>query len=488
MSEAESVSPVAETEQGPVMGKFRRGVFQFCGIPYAAAPIGERRFKAAEPPPSHQEILDATRFSPAAPQLPGTGMTNAVEVKWSEDCLYLNICTPSIDEKKRPVMVWIHGGNYRTGQGAVPWYDGSSFANNGDIVVVSINYRLGALGFTDLSRFGDEYATSGVNGTLDQITALRWVQKNIANFGGDPERVTIAGESAGGFSVGTLLGCSAAQGLFWRAIPQSGGAHHTLTAEEGARVAELVLEELGVETMSDLLEASAIDILKAQQRVDKRYATAIESGVMAFYPVVGGELLPVSPLEALGQGVSSDVPVLTGSNKDENTLFVMPPVSDEKLAKQAANYGRPELVDDYRKILPDADASELYVALATDFTFKLPAIRLAESRAAAGAKTWLYQFDWESRTPWLKSTHALEIPFTFNNLTAPGVDFFLGEGELPQSVSDEMHAVWTRFIRGEAPEWPVYTPETRAVWHFDSSSGLVENDARSRLLAWQGIR
>lgn len=488
MSEATNIQPITETTEGPVIGKFKRGVFQFCGIPYAAPPVGERRFKAAEPPTSRSDILDATRFSPAAPQLPSVGMTNTAPVDWDEDCLYLNICTPAIDDRKRPVLVWIHGGNYRSGQGGIPWYNGASFATNGDIVVVSINYRLGALGFTDLSRFGDEYSTSGVNGTLDQIKALQWVQNNITNFGGDPARVTIAGESAGGFSVGTLLGCEEAQGLFHRAIPQSGAAHHTLSKKEGQQVTDLLLEELNVDSAESLQEAAAIEILDAQNRVDSRYSAAIESGVMAFYPVVGTPLLPVGPREAIQEGMGKDVVVLTGSNKDENTLFVMQAISEERLAKQAGHYGKPSLADDYREILPGASATDIYVAMGTDFSFKLPAIRLAEDRAATGARTWLYQFDWESRAPHLKATHALEIPFMFNTLTAPGVDVFLGEGELPQALADEMHGVWTRFIQGHDPEWPMYESDNRVVWHFDSVSGLVENGEASRLKAWQGIR
>ena len=169
------------------------------------------------------------------------------------------------------MLVWVHGGAYRSGQGAVPWYNGTSFALNGDIVVGSINYRLGALGFTDLSRFGEEYATSGINGICDQLKALEWVRDNISGFGGDPPKVTIAGESAGGFSVATLLGCKQAQGLFRRAIPQSGAAHHTLTPAVGKVVADLFMDELGAESIDELKAASVLDILTAQARADERY-------------------------------------------------------------------------------------------------------------------------------------------------------------------------------------------------------------------------
>ena len=197
---SETTHPIVTTQSGELLGKARDGAWLFCGVPYAAPPIGERRFKAAAPVEPWGDVRDATRFSPAAPQIPSGGMTDSAPVRWSEDCLYLNVCTPGLDGARRPVLVWIHGGGYRTGQGAIPWYNGNSFARRGDLVVVSINYRLGALGFTDLSRFGSDYSTSGVNGLLDQIAALRWVQDNIAAFGGDPTRVTIAGGSAGGSS------------------------------------------------------------------------------------------------------------------------------------------------------------------------------------------------------------------------------------------------------------------------------------------------
>ena len=222
-----------ETTIGPVTGRSKEDVYLFAGIPYAAPPVEDLRFKPPMPHAPWQEPYQALKFGPAAPQIPSGGLTDSANVRWNEDCLSLNISTPACDGEARAVLVWIHGGGYRTGQGSIPWYNGARFSRQGDIVVVSINYRLGALGFTDLSHLGPDYALSGVCGTLDQIAALRWVKDNIAAFGGDPEQVTIAGESAGGFSVSTLLGCADAQGLFHRAIPQSGGAHHTLPKAAG---------------------------------------------------------------------------------------------------------------------------------------------------------------------------------------------------------------------------------------------------------------
>ena len=255
---------VAQTSSGRVMGRERDGVLLFAGVPYAAPPTGARRFRAAQPHEGWSDVRDARKFGPAAPQIASGGMTDPAPVRWDEDCLTLNIQTPALDDGARPVLVWIHGGGYRNGQGAVPWYNGARFAANGDIVAVTINYRLGALGFTDLSRFGEEFATSGVNGLLDQITALEWVRDNIASFGGDPAKVTIAGESAGGFSVATLLGSPRASGLFRGVIAQSGAAHHVLPAEAGALVADRFLDSLGTDDVIGV-EAASVDAILAAQ-------------------------------------------------------------------------------------------------------------------------------------------------------------------------------------------------------------------------------
>ena len=214
-----------KTLSGEVRGREKNGVLLFSGIPYAAPPVGERRFRPPEPHDAWSGVRDATRFGPAAPQLPGDGLVGNPNVRWDEAaCLTLNVCTPACDDARRPVLVWIHGGGFRNGQAAIPWYDGSSFARGG-VVVVSLNYRLGALGYLALGEIGgSDYSTSGSSGIQDQLAALRWVRDNIAAFGGDPARVTIAGESAGGMSVGILLGVAGASGLFRGAIPQSGAA------------------------------------------------------------------------------------------------------------------------------------------------------------------------------------------------------------------------------------------------------------------------
>ena len=484
---------VAETRSGRVLGRERDDVLLFAAVPYAAPPVGARRFRAAEAHEDWSDVRDARKFGPAAPQISSGGMTDPAPVRWDEDCLTLNIQTPALDDGARPVLVWIHGGGYRNGQGAVPWYNGARFAANGDIVAVSINYRLGALGFTDLSRFGDEFATSGVNGLLDQITALEWVRDNIAGFGGDPAKVTIAGESAGGFSVSTLLGSPRTTGLFRGVIAQSGAAHHVLPAEAGTLVADRFLAALGVDDVIGV-EAAGVDaILDAQTEV----AGALEGvpglagelgvPVSAFYPVVGNEVLPQPPLDAIQAGLHADVALLAGSNRDETTLWGYGEVDDARLARTAEAYGGLDLLETYRRTRPDASVEQLMIALTTDHMFRMPAVRLAEARADAG-KTWLYHFNWRSRNGGLGATHALEIPFAFNNLHQPGVDLFIGEGASPQHVADAVHGAWTGFIRDGDPGFPSYSLDRRETMVFDDASAVVADPDGEERVAWEGLR
>ncbi len=489
---------IAQTTYGPVEGREKEGVLLFSGIPYAAPPTGPRRFRAPEPHDGWVSVRPALKFLPAAPQYPTGGLTAAVPVRWDEDCLGLNIATPAVDDARRPVLFWIHGGAYRTGQGNVPWYNGARFARNGDIVVVSINYRLGALGFTDLSRFGEAFATSGVNGTLDQIAALRWVKDNIANFGGDPDRITIAGESAGAFSVCTLLASPAARGLFRAAIPQSGGAQHTLPRDAAKIVADRFLQAAGVDTPTALQALDAQAILNAQKAVIEQLDRGIDANetlgvpVQAFYPVHGTDALPDSPLNLIAGGASNGIPVLTGSNADETTLWEYYNTDEPRLARLGQHYGAGRVLDAYRRIHPEAGPGELAVTLTTDFTFRIPAVRLLEARAAADPATpsWMYWFCWQSRQfgGRLKATHALEIPFVFDNLDRPGVDVFLGPGELPQAVAARMHQAWIGFIRDLDPGWTRYTPQKRATMRFDTDSALVMDPQREEREAWEGIR
>ena len=484
------MSLIAQTKSGPVQGREKDGVLLFAGIPYAAPPVGERRFLPPVPHPDWTETRDARRFGPAAPQIASGGMTDP-PVRWDEDCLVLNVQTPALDAGGRPVLVWIHGGGYRNGQGAVPWYNGARFAAGGNIVVVSINYRLGALGFTDLKRFGIEFEASGALGTLDQIAALGWVRDNIASFGGDPAKVTIAGESAGGFSVGTLLGSPRARGLFRAAIAQSGAAHHVLAEDKGQLVAETFFDALGAKNIADLRAASVDAVLDAQTATIE----ALERGpgrpsplgaVSAFYPVAGSSVLPQQPLAAIKSGLNANVPVLAGTNRHETTLWQSADeVTDAQLAERAEALGGEMLLTSYRASRPAASNRDLLVAITTAHMFRIPAIRLAEVHPG---NTYMYEFNWQSRVPGLGATHALEIPFAFDNLHQPGVAAFIGEGPKPQHVADAMHQTWTRFIQTGDPGFPAYDYERRKTLVFDDETGILEDPDAVEREAWEGWR
>lgn len=481
---------LAQTRNGPVQGREKDGALLFAAIPYAAPPVGERRFLPPAPHPDWTEPRDARRFGPAAPQIASGGMTDP-PVRWAEDCLTLNVQTPALDAGARPVLVWIHGGGYRNGQGAVPWYNGARFAAGGGIVVVSINYRLGALGFTDLRRFGTMFEASGSHGTLDQIAALGWVRDNIAHFGGDPAKVTIAGESAGAFSVATLLGSPRAAGLFRAAIAQSGAAHHVLAEDKGQLVAETFLGALGAKDIASLQAASVDAVLAAQAATIE----ALERGpgrpsalgdVSAFYPVAGSSALPQQPLAAIKSGLNRAVPLLAGTNRDETTLWQgAGETTDQQLAERTEALGGEALLRCYRASRPAASNRELLVAITTAHMFRVPAIRLAEARPG---NTYLYEFNWRSRVPGLGATHALEIPFAFDNLHQPGVAAFIGDGPKPQHVADAMHEVWTRFVQEGDPGFPPYDIEQRKTMVFDDETRLAQDPDALEREAWEGWR
>ncbi len=490
--------PLAQTACGTVRGRHRRGVQLFAGIPYAEPPVGDRRFAPPTPHDSWDGTRDALRFGKAAPQLPGEGLTNRVLLAWDEDCLTLNVVTPAADDARRPVYVWIHGGAYQHGQGATPWYDGTSFAIRGDIVVVTINYRLGALGFCHLSpHLGDRFASAGVNGFLDQLAALGWVRDNIAAFGGDPDRVTVGGESAGAFSVCNVLASPHAAGLVHRAIAQSGAAHNTHDPESGKEISAQFLAALGEPNAAELPEIGADRILEAQQQVIVERSTRPSHGPEPFYPVWGHEALPRAPHELIAEGAGSEVGLLTGTNEDEMALWGVTGLSEDRVHRYTARMSpdADAVLACYRQRLSDVEAGWVACAIATDRVFRIPAIRLAENRHANGAATWMYRFSWDSRAfeGQFGAAHALEIPFTFNTLDGPGTDVFLGEGPRPDALAETMHDSWIAFIRHGDPstsalgDWPPYEPDHRLVMDLDDECGLLADPESDEREIWESV-
>jgi para-nitrobenzyl esterase len=503
---------IATTTQGLLEGIARDDIVQFRGIPYAAAPVGARRFLPPSPPEPWDGVRDASVFGAQSVQESGgmEAFLGGAPGGSSEDCLFLNVFTPACDDSARPVMVWIHGGGFINGSGSTPWYDGTALVTRGDVVVVTINYRLGALGFLWLGDLDGRYRSSGVNGLLDQAAALSWVRDNISAFGGDPENVTIFGESAGAMSVSTLLALPAARGLFHRAIAQSGAAHNVFTPATGAAMTEQLMTQLGVTDLDGLLASSAEDIARAGTTVEARlYEDPSGLGgptgialAMAFQPVVDGSFLPVDPLAAVADGDAADVPFLTGTNMDEWNLFALmsPGGLDHPrlLGRLERIFGDGHVVHDtYAADRPDATPDQIWNAVLTDATFRIPAVRLVESRAAAASPTWQYLFTWPSPAfgGVVQSCHALEIPFVFGVLENAGAELFLG-GSVDDGLHDlsgVMQDAWLAFARTgdpntlSLPEWPAWNAEERPTMRFDRDRELLRDPHGAARRMWDGV-
>jgi para-nitrobenzyl esterase len=387
------------------------------------------------------------------------------------------------------------------GEAATPWYDGTKFATRGDVVVVTINYRLGSFGFLHLSDlFGDEVAGSGNVGLLDQVAALEWVRDCIEAFGGDPERVTIFGESAGAGSVATLLGMPAARGLFDAAIPQSGAASWFATPDRATAITRVVIEALGVKPgdLDGLYAKTTEEIIAAQASV----GLETDGNGLPFQPVVDGVSLPQPALNAIAEGNATGVRLLVGTNNDEMTLFgLMDPaltsLDEAGILARVAPYwgteGAAELMATYRRTMPEASIQELWIAIATDALFRIPAIKLAERQLAHGP-VWSYLFTWE--TPvfggMLKSTHAVEIPFVFDNLGEAGSEMFTGTGEERAAIARRMHDAWIAFARDGSPqhdaipEWPQYDTTRRATMRIDTEWEVIDDPQPETRHLWDG--
>ena len=507
---------VASTEQGKVEGISKLGCLQFRGIPFAAPPVGDLRWQLPQPHPSWDGVRDASEYGPICPQISGTmeqlgGGRQVDPDPQSEDCLTLNVFTPGLDGTL-PVMVWIHGGAFSTGSGRVPWYSAHNFARDG-VVAVTINYRINAFGFLHLEElFGSDFRYSGICGIADQVAALEWVKANISNFGGDPSNVTIFGESAGGMSVGTLLATPSAKGLFTKAIPQSGAAHATNSQEIGTRIARKFCSYVGVEPG----DATALRALTTDQLLDgvtklgaglvtdntEVFGADFSGFAMAHQPVWGSDLLPKPPIEAVREGAASDISTLIGTTLEEWKLFTVMLPEDalrtravrplRNLCEQAGR-SADEVVAAY-EAAGVSDELDLRNALETDRNFRIPAIRMAEAQVAHGAPTWMYRFDWKTQAfgGRLGACHALEIPFAFDNLDAPGVDIFTG-GAAPQTLATKMHSAWVSFAKtgdpnnSELSDWPAYDVSRRATMLLNENC-TVEDDPDAKLRAvWNGL-
>ncbi|MFJ4585302.1 carboxylesterase/lipase family protein [Streptomyces echinatus] len=497
--------PVLVTRQGAVRGiTGPHGTTCFKNIPYAAAPTDSLRFAPPRPPDAWDGIRDAGAYGPTAPKAPYAPpmdrLIPEVDIP-GEEFLNLNVWTPDPSgSASLPVMVWVHGGAFSNGSGSLSGYDGSAFARDG-VVLVTLNYRLGAEGFLHL---GPEDTAPANLGLLDQIAGLEWVRDNIASFGGDPGRVTVFGQSAGAMSIGALLAMPAAKGLFHRAALQSGAAHHALSTDSAALIGTRLAALLGVPpTRPDLAAVPRELLLAAQQqlrsdmsaRPDPALWGEAALNLMPFEPVVDRATLPRAPAEAVADGTAADVDVLVGCTRDEFRLFTVPTglaplVTDELLERGAAAYGlSPQGMLTYRAAFPGATPGELLAEIATDWFYRLPALRLAEAQARQGARAFVYEFAWPPLPLGgeLGACHAVDVPFVFDNLADPGFTPLLGDTP-PQPLADSMHAAWVAFATTGDPGWPAYGEHDRTVRNFGSMPTLAHAPREHLRALWDGLR
>jgi len=512
MSKMTTATTTTMTSYGELRGEPHRGVVVFRGIPYARPPVGEWRFARPQAPDRWPNLRNADTFGPAAmqPANPVSGRAALSEV--SEDCLYLNIWTPALEDQRRPVLVWLHGGAFTFGAGSLPKYDGAALARRGDLVVVTVNYRLGIFGYLrGIDICGEALPSTGNEGLLDQMAALRWVMAEIARFGGDPENVTVFGQSAGAVSISALLSMPEARGLFHKAILQSGSTNLLLTPDAANQVTEAILNDIGLtrRNAGQLRDVPAAQLLEVQARVTPRARGGF------YRPVADDTEIPADPLMAIAAGSAAGIPLLVGTNLDEQKMFrrLEPEVdrltdeglrerlTDPRTNAQAGDDGQFDPSDAtavYRHARAargeDTRAPELWFAIMSDRRFRVPLMRLAELHAAHTAQTYAYLFTWQSPA-WngrLGAGHAVEVPFVFGTLDDGDGDDFVRAGSEVETLSTQMQEAWIAFARSgrpqtpRLPDWEPYAIPRRRTMLLGNSSGLVDAPYEPERQFWEG--
>ncbi len=477
--------PIATVAQGQLQGSRAGDVLSFKRVPYAANPyLAANRFKAPQPMPAWTGVRDATKAGPMPPQpsrTPGGGLAGA------PDDLTLNIWAP-VNARGAPVLVWLPGGAFYRVDASETWYDGSAFARQG-VVVVTVNYRVGIDGFMWVEGMPPN------RGFLDQLAALQWVQQNIAAFGGAPDKVTLAGQSAGAQSVMALMGMPLAKGLFQQAIAQSPPQNH-LSPHQARRVAAATAAELKVEANAQALASASIaDLIGATERIvaDLRDRTkwGTIGGQPPYLPVVDGTVVTDPPLTSLTRYAQPDMPLLIGCTDDEARLYLVPSgaidrIPDPAFAGAIRGAKLPEnAAQVYAQVRPNASPGDQLAAFESDSTFRIPALRYAENRVAAGAPTWNYHFAWQSPGfgGRLGAAHVVDVPFAFNTLTSPQAKPFIG-GVGHQPLADSMFGHWLRFVKTGNPGWDRYDLTRRLTMRFDTTSAVVSDPLPERRKLW----
>lgn len=505
---AESV--IVQTDKGAIRGRVEDGIEHYLGVAYAQAPVGDLRFQPPVEPMAWDGVVSAEQYGSRCIQaVVALGSQFDTKDPPSEDCLFLNVWTPHSDGDGRPVMVWLHGGGFAWGSGSAPVYNGTHLAQRGDVVVVTLNHRLNLFGFTNLTEMGPEFSNSINLGMQDIAEALQWVHDNIAAFGGNPDNITVFGESGGAAKVSHLLAMPAAQGLFSKAIIQSGADPRALDAASIARDTQAIFEAAGMQEYdpefirtvpAELLVERAINLFKGNDEVEVRFKRTgdMEAVDMAarLRTVLDADTLPYHPFDPITTPVASDVSLMLGWTKDEWTLMMAAEdpefinMTEEDLERGAASmysgYG-PAILAELREVFPDYSPGHLAAALTSAET-SYETVLTAERKSDQDAPVYVYSLRWETpaRDGMLRSPHSLDLPLVFDNVELSRD--FVGPGDEPQQMADIMADAWINFARFGSPQrkglpyWPQFSRQDRAVMYLDLDSH-VEHDPLARVHA-----
>ena len=513
---AASADLIVETTSGKLRGTEEAGILVFRGIPYGASTAGRNRFMPPLPPQSWAGVRDALNYQGHAPQAMD-GVTRRPEMAdfsgapdttpEGEDCLTLNLWTPG-SSGKRPIMVWFHGGAFSYGSANSIRTQGNSLCRRGDVVVVTVNQRLNIFGHLYLAEIGGpDFALSGNAGTLDMLAALQWVRDNASAFGGDPNNVTIFGESGGGGKVSTLLAMPAAQGLFHRAIIQSGATVRLIDKDRANRLAEAVLQAVGLTSkqMAELQMVPVAQLLAAIAPASKAIGPTDHKlfDRYNFGPVVDGRILPAQPYDPAATDISKNIPLMIGDMKDEMAIFLAPDdkiwnrtLSEAELRTRVAavaNTNTDRVIELYKRLRPKTNPAELLIAILTDSNFRLRSLTLAQRKASQNAApVYMYAFNWETPVHGgrLKAPHAMDVPFTFDTLEHVGST---DRSPAAHELAARMSTTWIAFARSGKPDnpaiphWPAYNAQTRETMILNTNWSVIADPNRETRLLWQDI-
>ncbi|OGN94574.1 MAG: hypothetical protein A2Y89_04175 [Chloroflexi bacterium RBG_13_51_18] len=499
---------MANTKNGKLEGYIENDLFVFKGIPYAAQPVGDLRWMPPRPVKKWSGIRPAKEYGAISPQNPmpvqAPGMPDFSKELQDEGCLFLNIWTPGLDDARRPVIFWIHGGAFIIGAGTEPFLEGGKLVKRGDIVLVSINYRMGAFGFMNLKEItGGKIPANGNEGLLDQIAALEWVQDNIAAFGGNPDNVTVGGFSAGGMSIGDLLSMPLARGKFHKAINRSGSTNTVTTLDNAREMSEQFLKILNINRK----DITALRALKTQQLLDAQALLGAvlreaKGALTPFMPVIDGHVIPDFPIEEIKKGSAKNVTVMAGNTLDELKISTgmdpaMRNLDDvgllERLGRLLQADLVPKVVKVYREALKKRGSSgnplDVMGTVSTDLMFRIPTIRLVEAQRDIGMPSYNYYFTYKSPAMGgiLGAMHGLDNPLLFGQLDAD----FTGVGTEVENLALKIQDSCIAFVRTGDPscktigKWPVYGKD-RMTMIFDNNTRVEAAPYEAERRVWDG--